>query len=350
MQAQAAVLPASAPATIILTAPLAADAAEAGVTAEALEGAVSSFGEILAAQVDAIAMEGEALLDRTLVPTEIRDDTAAELLEQLAADISAPTQFFSPIAPIVSAEAQRSGMKAGETDVGIAETTAEGAHQGRRGTGDLKQTDDIGSDALPAALNTAFPSAGKLPAHDGLERELTTVDGATPANGGQATAETQKSSSVNRAVEAQNFNPRHIPEPVRSGAWSEALGQRVAWMSKENVQVVHLQVEPPNLGPLEVQRRMTNDHANVVFVSPHAFVREAISDSLSKLNDLLAAGGVSLGSVSVNTQSHTGQDNSGSQSSPSEAGEPEPLADGSVLIAGMARQARARVGLVDIFA
>ncbi|MFN0313498.1 MAG: flagellar hook-length control protein FliK [Burkholderiales bacterium] len=192
----------------------------------------------------------------------------------------------------------------------------------------------IAAAASSPGANPLEPGKVEVPATDGIR-----------AVGAAAPHDVQKSTSTPRPSEV--FNPRHIPEPVKSPGWGEALGQRIVWMAKENLHVVHLQVEPPNLGPVEVQMVLNRDHATLVFASPHAAVRDAISESLSRLDSSLAAGGLTLGGVSVNSQSQSQQH----ERSSGHSGEPVAAWNETEAVAEVAPpRVRVNIGLVDTFA
>ncbi len=86
-------------------------------------------------------------------------------------------------------------------------------------------------------------------------------------------------------------------------AWPKELGHNLIWMANQKQQVAEMQLNPPNLGPLEVRVTIQNDQANLVFVSPHAAVREVIESALPRLSNMFGENGISMGSVLVGDQS-----------------------------------------------
>lgn len=95
----------------------------------------------------------------------------------------------------------------------------------------------------------------------------------------------------------------HVPVPVQSPDWSESVGNKVIWMSNQNTQVAEMQLNPPNLGPMEVRLTIQQDQATLSFVSQNASVREALQNAIPKLNEMLANTGLNLGSVQVGAES-----------------------------------------------
>ena len=62
-------------------------------------------------------------------------------------------------------------------------------------------------------------------------------------------------------------------------------------------------MNPPNLGPLDVVLKISDNQATALFTSPHAAVREAVENALPKLREILADNGIMLGNTTVSDQS-----------------------------------------------
>ncbi|MFC4161694.1 flagellar hook-length control protein FliK [Chitinimonas lacunae] len=88
-------------------------------------------------------------------------------------------------------------------------------------------------------------------------------------------------------------------QPVGSEGWDRALGQKVVMMVDNNHQEVDMQLNPPNLGPLEVKLSLDRNEATLTFVAAHQPVREALQASLPRLNEMLAESGIQLGNVNI---------------------------------------------------
>jgi flagellar hook-length control protein FliK len=70
-----------------------------------------------------------------------------------------------------------------------------------------------------------------------------------------------------------------------------------------------LQVNPPQLGPIELRIAVSGDHAQVWMTTHSAVTREALESSSPKLREMLGAQG--FGAVSVNISQRSFQDRSG---------------------------------------
>jgi len=129
------------------------------------------------------------------------------------------------------------------------------------------------------------------------------------AQGGAAGA-TATSVAANAAA-TQPATPVHaggtprmtVTVPVSSPAWGDAFSDRMALALQNRQPVAELHLNPPNLGPVEIQVSMNGDQASLSFFSPHAPVREAIQSAMPRLTEALAESGVSLGNVFVGAQS-----------------------------------------------
>ncbi|MBL8535627.1 MAG: flagellar hook-length control protein FliK [Betaproteobacteria bacterium] len=99
-----------------------------------------------------------------------------------------------------------------------------------------------------------------------------------------------------------------VPTPFSSPQWGDAFSDRVSLLVQSRQPSAELQVNPPNLGPVEIKVSMTGDQASLSFFSPHAPVREAIQAAMPRLTEALAESGLTLGNVFVGAQSQGGQE------------------------------------------
>lgn len=126
--------------------------------------------------------------------------------------------------------------------------------------------------------------------------------------------------SVSNAAQA---NPKlaevplhHIATPFGESRWGDAVAQRVGLMLGRQEQKIEMQLNPPNLGPMEVRLNLAQDQASVVFSSQNAAVREALVAAMPRLTTLLADQGFTLTNVEVasdSLQQHQQQQNQNQQ-------------------------------------
>ncbi|HLD67240.1 MAG TPA: flagellar hook-length control protein FliK, partial [Pseudomonas sp.] len=94
-----------------------------------------------------------------------------------------------------------------------------------------------------------------------------------------------------------------MPVPMQQGAWSEAVVDRVMWLSSQNLKSAEIQLDPAELGRLEVRISVNQDQTQVSFASPNAQVREALDGQMHRLRELFSQQGMNQLDVSVSDQS-----------------------------------------------
>lgn len=145
------------------------------------------------------------------------------------------------------------------------------------------------------------------------------------------------------------------PVAMQQGGWSEAVVDRVMWLSSQNLKSAEIQLDPAELGRLEVRVNLSQDQAQVTFASPNAGVREALEGQMHRLRELFAQQGMNLADANVSDQSLNrgwqGQGEGGREGSGSRDG----LLAGEELQPGAQQEARSERlamgrGLVDYYA
>lgn len=76
--------------------------------------------------------------------------------------------------------------------------------------------------------------------------------------------------------------------------------------SNQNNQIAELHLNPPDLGPLNVVIKVTDNQATASFTSAHSEVRDAVSNALPALREVLANNGITLGNTTVSDQTPQG--------------------------------------------
>lgn len=124
-----------------------------------------------------------------------------------------------------------------------------------------------------------------------------------------------------------------VDVPVGHPRWGQDLGQRVAWMVNQSQHTAAMQLNPPHLGPVEVELSVEGDRAQLQFLSPHAAVRDAVELAVPRLRDMLESVGLNL--VDVNVADGKGERETPGRSTAEEARHPglrngEPGSDAAV--------------------
>lgn len=85
--------------------------------------------------------------------------------------------------------------------------------------------------------------------------------------------------------------------------WQTAVAERVAIMATQRITSAEIQLDPPELGQLQVRVTLNQDQASVSFASQHAVVREALDQTAHRLRDMFDGEGLNLVDVDVSDQS-----------------------------------------------
>jgi flagellar hook-length control protein FliK len=274
-------------------------------------------------------------------------DMLAMMQPAAAAHVAAATSSNAKIAPDTSAASGAQALPATAALSGNARPIAE--NQGAAtNTADAGQAKDT---AFSAVLATAGKDGPNAFARDGGAAKTLTapVAGAAPDSLPQSGAAIISAASSGN-VHLDATQPA-INTPVSSDAWGKELGQKVTWMVTQHAQTAELHLNPPNLGPLNVTLKVSGDQATALFTSPHAAVRDAVTQALPQLRDMLANSGITLGNTTVNDQSprdqqawQAGQQQKGNSNAPQTA-----AADAIAPSVSISRISRHQ-GMVDTFA
>ncbi|MGE8499320.1 MAG: flagellar hook-length control protein FliK [Pseudomonas sp.] len=119
-----------------------------------------------------------------------------------------------------------------------------------------------------------------------------------------------KLNALSQAIGQQAGAPRTgtlgQPVPMQQTGWSEAVVDRVMLMSSQNLKSAEIQLDPAELGRLEVRINMSQDQAQVTFASANAGVREALESQVHRLREMFTQQGMNLADVNVSDQSNRG--------------------------------------------
>lgn len=142
-----------------------------------------------------------------------------------------------------------------------------------------------------------------------------------------------------------------VPVPVGKPGWSEAVVDKVMWFSAQQLSSAEIQLNPPELGPLQVRVSTHQDQTSVYFSSHHAAVRDALDQTLPRLREMMDNQGIQLLDVGVGEHGSARQQafrgEGEGRSGPGAEGEAD---DGAAEAAGVGMRAPVAVGLVDAYA
>jgi hypothetical protein len=92
-----------------------------------------------------------------------------------------------------------------------------------------------------------------------------------------------------------------------NGTLGSELGEKILWLSGHNLRGAEIQLDPPELGPLQIQIHNHRDGTSVQFTTHTAVARDAVESHLGRLRELLEGSGLSLVDVNVSQQQRQGQ-------------------------------------------
>ena len=107
-----------------------------------------------------------------------------------------------------------------------------------------------------------------------------------------------------RTTQVDSVNVVELKPPVSSPDWGPALNQRITWMVANSLQNASITVNPPNLGPLEINIQTDQNKTNVQFIVTSSEVRQAIQDSIPGLSKMFENSGLQLGQADINSRSY----------------------------------------------
>lgn len=159
-------------------------------------------------------------------------------------------------------------------------------------------------------INTAARPESSLAAPEKFETLIKTTETANiavetgPTTPGNASfASTLNALTATRAAEENPATAQaHIPVALNTPGWGQALGEKVIWAAKSDLQTAQISINPPQLGPMQISLSLNGDQATAVFASAHAEVRQAIETAMPQLREMLSASGITLGDASVGAQ------------------------------------------------
>lgn len=126
----------------------------------------------------------------------------------------------------------------------------------------------------------------------------------------------QRAQQQEQALKAQGNQAvlNKIDVSPKDNRWTEIISERIAIMNSENIQSARIQLDPPELGLLEIKIRVQQDNVSVAFNSGHQVVREALDSQSARLKELMESQGINLTDVNVSGQStQQGQQGEGSE-------------------------------------
>jgi flagellar hook-length control protein FliK len=184
----------------------------------------------------------------------------------------------TPVAALTAAAAAAASAAAVQAAKGFADAGA----SDKRGT-------DAGDNGAAAASTKSADAA--------------TTGATVGADGTQAGAAAQSSFNIPSATDAAPAANLKVSAGIDTPEFGQGFADRVSYMVDNNLSSAKLQVNPPQLGPIEVRIAVQGGHAQVWLTSHSAVTRDALESSSPKLREMLGAQGFGQVSVDISQRS-----------------------------------------------
>lgn len=194
-----------------------------------------------------------------------------QITQPLAADPSLKTEGIQTTQPLTLASAQEAERK-------ISMIGSENSQMSRLQATSLNSSE--------ATSNTESPSGQTQPT----------------ANTAQTVVPQAATAAMPETTSAAGTTPT-ISTPLSNKGWAEEFSQKIRWIATQQNQIAELHLNPPDLGPLDVVLKISDNQATALFASPHGAVRDAVENALPKLREILADNGIMLGNTTISDQS-----------------------------------------------
>ena len=146
--------------------------------------------------------------------------------------------------------------------------------------------------ALGTAANPFEAAAAKA---KGQAFETANIAAETVNTAASAATSTQQANNASANAQISS----KLETPLHSSSWTQDFGEKIVWMAKNDHQSAQLNINPPQLGPVQITLQINGDQASAIFASPHPEVRQAIESSLTQLKEMLSSAGINLGQTDI---------------------------------------------------
>ncbi|WP_339548123.1 flagellar hook-length control protein FliK [Pseudomonas sp. RA_35y_Pfl2_P32] len=117
--------------------------------------------------------------------------------------------------------------------------------------------------------------------------------------------------ALTQAATAKTANALPVNQPIamHQSGWTEEVVNRVMYLSSVNLKAADIQLQPAELGRLDIRVNMIPDQqTQVTFMSAHVGVREALDGQMHRLREMFAQQGMGQVDVNVSDQSRGSQE------------------------------------------
>ncbi|WJM93030.1 flagellar hook-length control protein FliK [Pseudomonas brenneri] len=240
------------------------------------------------------------------VPAAVVDDAVAPLLVTTAPVTEEVAPTFDPEAdPLDALPAVRLAMEQGGHVSASSQAAQKAAPTQAEPTAAQNFTNGLAAMVDQQAAKDSTDQGGEKAFSGLIEEGLKDLKGAS--------SDTRVDDFANRlAALTQAATPKtanalplnNQPLAMHQSGWTEEVVNRVMYLSSINLKSADIQLQPAELGRLDIRVNMTADQqAQVNFMSGHAAVREALESQSGRLREMFAQQGMGQVDVNVSDQS-----------------------------------------------
>jgi flagellar hook-length control protein FliK len=162
--------------------------------------------------------------------------------------------------------------------------------------------------AAAAGANAELVTTLVNPAGAGKHALGGTGDALSGTAGNGVAGGAQLSVNASSTTDAAPTPTLKVAAGVDTPEFGQGVADRVTWMVDNSLNGAKLQVNPPQLGPIEVRIAVQGDQAQVWLTAHSTVTRDALESSAPKLREMLGSQG--FGQVSVDISQRSFQDRS----------------------------------------
>lgn len=125
------------------------------------------------------------------------------------------------------------------------------------------------------------------------------VDATAAQEGARATQALFQQALQNAQAQPPGVPTYTVPQSMDQAGWGQALGERLVMMAGQETQQARIQLNPRELGPLDVRIQMGEERTTITIQAQNAVTREALDAELPRLRAMLADNGIEDAEVDV---------------------------------------------------
>ncbi len=228
----------------------------------------------------------------------LEPELAAEKLDDSVVAAPQTTADNRAVAAKSTSEVESGATVKGEASIKSVTAASSGASAGSGGEGGSAKQGGETAPQLAASTRVDAPTDTRA-STSGFASQLSSAvtSGVTSAAGNPSSASTSPPLGMTLATS------------IHQPGWDRAMGERVVWMVRNNLQQAQIQLNPRDMGPIDIRLSVNADQqTSVTFVANHAATRESLEAALPRLREMFQEAGMELSDSEVSQREHQGEE------------------------------------------